>query len=82
MSPTSSVKSPNEKIRENPIVQNMNTPNCMKNWISAANIKRDAPSVVQAPEKTEGPISSNMSRVRLYLSVWSDNVYPSAKWTT
>ena len=82
MKPTSSVKRPKEKIRENPIVQNMNTPNCMKNWISAANMKSDAPRVVQAPEKTDGPISSNMSLVRWYRSLWSDNVYPSAKWTT
>jgi hypothetical protein len=49
---------PRENNKENPIVQNKNTPNCLKNCTLAKNINADAPRVVHAPENTEVPISS------------------------
>ena len=70
--PINSVNIPRENNKENPMVQNINTPNCMKNCNTAKNINADAPRVVHAPENTEVPISFNMSRVLFNLSLCSD----------
>ena len=70
--PINNVNNPRENNKENPMVQNINTPNCIKNCNVAKNINDDAPRVVHAPENTEVPISSNMSRVLLNLSLCSD----------
>ena len=70
---------PIEKNKETPMVLNINIPNWKKNDNCAININNDAPSVVQAPMKTETAISSNISRTRDNRSVCSDKVYPSAR---
>ena len=82
MMPITVENSPREYNKENPIVQNMKIPNLMMNWICAKNIKTEAPSVVQAPEKTEMPMTSNMSWTRDFRSTRFDMWYPSARCTT
>ena len=67
---------------ENPIVQNMNTPNCVKNNIWANRRKNDAPRVVVAPERTEIATSVSMSCVLPRRWTWAERLYPSARWTT
>lgn len=49
------VKTHTEYSSENPIVQNRNMANCMKNSIWAKSMKSEAPRVVKAPEITETP---------------------------
>ncbi len=55
------VKRPRAKRSENPRVASTNTPNCMKKRILAPSMKREAPTVVQAPDNTEMPTSVSAS---------------------
>ena len=55
MIPNTVVNSPKANSMLNPMVQNMNRPNCENNRICANNMKAEPPIVVTAPENTEIP---------------------------
>ncbi len=55
------VNRPNAKSNENPSVVKMKIPNCTKKRILAPSMKREAPTVVQAPDRTEIPTSDRAS---------------------
>ena len=54
-------KTPNDKSAANPMVENMKAANCRKNCVCPKNMKKDAPSVVAAPDMIDTPIFPRVS---------------------